>query len=63
MNMVPMLNVGIFITNKHDSNARLALEHRKHVNLVHALRLLGPLSSANTIPMLGYATTANIFQR
>ena len=58
MNIVPMLNAWIFITNKHNSDAQLASEHQKHPNLAHMHRVLGSLSSANTIPMLGYVTTA-----
>ena len=33
-------------------------EHRKHPSLALVHRVLGPLSSTNTIPMLGYMTTA-----
>ena len=56
INTVLMLNAQI--TNKHDSDAWLASKHRKHPNLVHTHRVLEPLSSANTIPMLRYVTTA-----
>jgi len=58
MNIVPMLNAQNFTTNKHDSNARLASEHRKHPNLAEVHCVLRRLSSANTIPMLRYVTTA-----
>jgi len=33
-----------------------ASELQKHPNLAHVCRVLGPLSSAYTIPMLGYVT-------
>jgi len=46
MNIVLMLNAWIFITNKHESDGQLALEHQKHPNLMHVHRVLGPLSPA-----------------
>ena len=33
-------------------------EHWKRPSFAHVHRVLGPLSSTNTIPMLGYVTTA-----
>ena len=35
-----------------------ASKHQKHPSLAHTRRVLGPLSSTNTILMLGYVTTA-----
>jgi len=36
-----------------------AFEHRKHPNLMHTRRVLGPLSSTNTIPMISDARIRN----
>ena len=40
------------------STCCFAFDRRKHPSFVHACRVLGTLSSTNTIPMLGYITTA-----
>jgi len=40
----------------YHKQTQLRQRTQKHPNLGHAHRVLGPLSSVNTIPMLGYIT-------